>query len=186
MLRIGLHLGALVPLGWLLYLIVTGEIGADPAERVVRDLGFYGVCLLWLSLSMTPLRLITKKPQWIAYRRAFGLWGFAYLTLHLLAFVVMWAGLNWSIVLEEVTKRPYIYVGLAGWVLLLPLALTSTRSARRSLGRRWITLHKSVYVVSVLAMIHMAWIAKLDYLQVIVFSVILFLLYASRWLFQFK
>ena len=186
MLRFSLHLGALLPLSWLLYLVFSGEIGADPVERIVRDLGLYGACFLWGGLAVTPLRLITGNPRWVAYRRALGLWAFAYLSLHLLAFIVVWAGLDWSIVSEEVTKRPYVYLGLLGWSLMVPLALTSTRSARRKLGRRWITLHKLVYLVAILGLVHMAWIAKLDYLQVLIFGVLLLLLFSARRVFKAK
>ncbi len=180
MLRIAVHTGSLLPVLWLVYLVISGQIGADPAERIVRYLGLSGACFLWGSLAMTPMRLITGKPQWIAYRRALGLWAFAYLSLHLLAFLVVWAGLDLTIIIEEVTERPYVYVGLVGWLLMVPLALTSTRGARRKLGRRWVTLHKLVYVVSVLGLVHMAWIAKLDYLQVVIFAVVLAVLFLSR------
>ena len=186
MLRFSLHLGALLPLFWLVYLVLSGEIGADPAERIVRDLGLYGACFLWGSLAITPLRLMTRNPRWVSYRRALGLWAFSYLSLHLLAFIVVWAGLDWGIVTEEVTKRPYVYVGLLGWCLMVPLALTSTRNARRKLGRRWITLHKLVYLIAILGLVHMAWIAKLDYLQVSIFGVLLSLLFLARRIFKAK
>ncbi|MEE2731135.1 MAG: protein-methionine-sulfoxide reductase heme-binding subunit MsrQ [Pseudomonadota bacterium] len=181
MLRFVVHFGAFLPLVWLGYLVLSGEIGADPAERLVRELGFYGACSLWASLSLTPLRILTGVPQWVAYRRALGLWAFAYISLHLAAFISVWAGFDWGIVMEEVTQRPYIYVGLLAWLLMVPLALTSTRAARRSLGRRWGLLHKLVYLVAVLGMLHMVWIAKLDYLQVTLFFLALALLFAIRW-----
>lgn len=186
MLRIVVHVGSMLPLVWLCYLVFSGNIGVDPAEKVVRELGFFGACFLWGSLAVTPLRLLSGIPQWISYRRALGLWAFAYLSLHLLAFVVIWAGLDWGIVVEEVTKRPYVYIGLFAWLLLVPLALTSTRSARRRLGRRWLVLHKLVYLVAVLGLIHMAWIAKLDYLQVLVFALLLSLLFICRRVFKSK
>ena len=115
MLRFIVHFGACLPLVWLSYLVLSGEIGADPAERLVRELGFFGACSLWGSLSLTPLRLLTGVPQWVAYRRALGLWAFAYISLHLAAFISVWAGFDWGIVMEEVTQRPYIYVGLLAW-----------------------------------------------------------------------
>lgn len=186
MLRIVVHVGSLLPLAWLLYLVFSGHIGADPAEKIVRELGLYGACFLWGSLAMTPMRLLTGESRWIAYRRALGLWAFAYLTLHLLAFIVIWAGLDWSIVIEEVTKRPYVYIGMLGWVLMVPLALTSTKAARRQLGRRWITLHKLAYPASILGVVHMAWIAKLDYLQVLVFAVLLAALFITRRVYKAK
>jgi len=180
MLRIALHLGCLGPLSWLLYLVFSNQIGTDPAERIVRYLGFSGACLLWLTLTITPLRYLTGKPQWVAYRRALGLWSFAYLALHLSAFLVVWAGLDPQIIWEEVSKRPYVYVGLTGWLLMVPLAITSTRGWRRRLGRRWNQLHKLVYVSAVLGLLHIVWIAKLDYLQPLLFTVTLMLLFLAR------
>jgi len=174
------HLALLLPLGWLLYLGFTGQLGTDPAQRVVRHLGFSGACILWLCLAMTPLRRLTGEPGWIGFRRALGLWAFAYLSLHLLAFVVVWAGLDLAIILEELTKRPYMYVGLVGWLLMVPLAVTSTRSARRRLGRRWQQLHRLIYPVALLGLLHMIWLAKLDYLQPALFGVALLLLLVSR------
>lgn len=185
-LRGSVHLSLLMPMLWLVYLIVTNEVGPDPAERIVKYLGFTGACVLWLSLSMTPLRWITATTAWIAYRRALGLWAFAYLCMHFLGFVVIWAGLDGSIILEELTKRPYMYIGLVAWLMLLPLAATSTRSARRRLGRRWSQLHKLVYPAAMLGLVHMAWVAKLDYLQPAIFALTLFLLLLSRLIFKRK
>lgn len=186
MIRVLLHVGSFLPLLWLMLLMISEQIGADPAERIVRYLGFTGICFLWGSLSMTPLRHITGRPAWITYRRALGLWAFFYLSLHLVSFVVVWAGLDLQIVTEEVTERPYVYLGLLGWLLMVPLAVTSTRAFRRRLGRRWLTLHRLVYLVSFLGLAHMFWIAKLDYLQVAVFGVLLIFLLAIRWRYRKK
>lgn len=165
-----------------MYLVISGQAGADPAERTVRYLGFTGICFLWGCLAMTPLRLISGRSAWITLRRALGLWAFFYLSLHLLAFVVIWAGLDVQILTEEVTERPYIYLGLLAWLLMVPLAVTSTRASRRRLGRRWLMLHRLIYPVSLLGLVHMFWIAKLDYFQVAVFTMLLLLLYLCRWL----
>lgn len=169
-----------IPLLWLVYLIFSQSIGPDPAEKIVRDLGFAGACILWLTLAMTPLKIVTGKGYWIAFRRLLGLWSFAYLSLHMLAFVVFWAGLNWGIVLEELIRRPYIYVGFAAWVLLLPLAITSTRKARRSMGLGWQKLHRLIYVIAGLGLLHIIWFSKLEYTQPMVFGGLLVLLLSIR------
>lgn len=180
LLRVLLHLGLLLPLLWLGYLVLSGGIGTDPAERIVKYLGFTGACVLWGSLSMTPLRLLTGSPVWITYRRALGLWAFFYFCLHLLAFLVIWAGLDIGIVVEELTKRPYMYVGLTAWILMIPLAITSTRASRRRLGRHWLQLHRLVYVTALLGLLHIIWIAKLDYLQPALFGGVLLVLLLCR------
>lgn len=178
--RRGAHAVMLLPLLWIVYSLVTNQLGADPAEKLVRDLGFTGACLLWASLSMTPLRNLSGSGLWILLRRPIGLWSFFYLSLHLIAFLVFWAGLDVQIVLEELSERPYIYVGVSAWLVLVPLALTSTRASRRRLGQRWIQLHKLVYLSVVLALVHILWVSKLDYLQPGLFGLVLAVLFLLR------
>ncbi|AUM11936.1 protein-methionine-sulfoxide reductase heme-binding subunit MsrQ [Ketobacter alkanivorans] len=180
LLRAFLHVLLLWPLLWLVYRVIAGDIGTDPAESIVRYLGFTGACMLWACLAITPLRLISGNPSWVSYRRALGLWAFFYTSLHLAAFLIVWAGLDLDIIIEEITKRLYVYIGLAAWLLLLPLAVTSTKASRRKLGRRWVVLHKLIYPSAVLAVVHMLWLAKLDYLQPALFAVMLFLLLLMR------
>jgi sulfoxide reductase heme-binding subunit YedZ len=175
-----LHGGLSLPLLWLVYEIWSQNLGTDPAEKVVKALGLYGAIVLWACLSMTPARRLTGKPFWIALRRPLGLWAFFYLSLHLLAFLLLWAGLDLNIITEEVTKRPYIYVGLSAWLILLPLAATSTQKIRRSMGLRWVSLHKLVYLSALLAVLHMIWLSKLDYAQAAWFALALFVLLMAR------
>ena len=175
-----IHLLALIPLLRLLHTAFFGDLGPDPAHYVVRQLGFWGIVLLWTSLAMTPLKTLTGQPYWIGYRRALGLWSFAYICLHLTAFLLFWCGLSVDVITDEIGKRPYILVGLGAWLLMVPLALTSTRNARRRLGRRWNRLHKLVYLIAMLALLHLIWIAKLDYSQSIIFSIILIFLFFIR------
>ena len=146
----------------------------------MKELGFYGACILWLTLAITPLKKLTGIASFMAYRRLLGLWSFFYLTLHLLVFVVLWAGLNVAVLLEEVSQRPYIIVGTIAWLLLVPLTITSTRKARRSMGRRWQSLHRLVYIIAVLGLVHITWIAKLDFTQPALFGAVLLVLFGLR------
>ena len=146
----------------------------------MKELGFYGACILWLTLTITPLKKLTGIASFMTYRRLLGLWSFFYLTLHLLVFVVLWAGLNVGVLLEEVSQRPYIIVGSIAWLLLVPLTLTSTRKARRSMGRRWQSLHRLVYIIAVLGLVHITWIAKLDFTQPALFGAVLLVLFGLR------
>lgn len=178
--RAGIHLLAVIPLLMLLRTAYQGDLGPDPAEYVVRELGFWGIVMLWANLSMTPLKNLTSQPYWIGFRRALGLWSFAYICFHLTAFLLFWCGLSPDIITDEIGKRPYILIGLSAWLLMVPLAVTSTRNARRRLGRRWNRLHKLVYPVAVLALLHLIWIAKLDYSKSIIFSIVLIFLFFIR------
>ena len=174
------HVLLALPLLGLMYLALTQQLGPDPAEHLMKELGFYGACILWLTLAITPLKKLTGIASFMAYRRLLGLWSFFYLTLHLLVFVVLWAGLNVAVLLEEVSQRPYIIVGTIAWLLLVPLTITSTRKARRSMGRRWQSLHRLVYIIAVLGLVHITWIAKLDFTQPALFGAVLLVLFGLR------
>ena len=174
------HVLMALPLLGSMYLALTQQLGPDPAEHLMKELGFYGACILWLTLAITPLKKLTGIASFMAYRRLLGLWSFFYLTLHLLVFVVLWAGLNVAVLLEEVSQRPYIIVGTIAWLLLVPLTITSTRKARRSMGRRWQSLHRLVYIIAVLGLVHITWIAKLDFTQPALFGAVLLVLFGLR------
>lgn len=178
--KTAVHALLALPLLGLMYLALTQQLGPDPAEHLMKELGFYGACILWLTLAITPLKKLTGIASFMAYRRLLGLWSFFYLTLHLLVFVVLWAGLNVAVLLEEVSQRPYIIVGTIAWLLLVPLTLTSTRKARRSMGRRWQSLHRLVYIIAVLGLVHITWIAKLDFTQPALFGTVLLVLFGLR------
>lgn len=177
-----IHLLALLPLLELTRKVVTQQIGPDPAEAIVRSLGFWALLWLWCCLAMTPLRYLTGKPQWIVLRRPLGLWAFAYGSLHLAAFVIIWAGVDTSIVLDEVKEHPYILFGVGAWLTMLPLAATSTRKARVVLGSRWNRLHRLVYLAALLGLIHLLLIAKLDYVKFLAFSIGLIFLFFLRFI----
>lgn len=179
-LKLGAHLLLSIPLLYLVYQIVTDNLGPDPAQEIVKQLGFNGACVLWLTLAVTPLRILTGWAGWMAFRRMLGLWSFAYVSCHLFAFLVFWAGLSISVIQEEIVDRPYILVGLLAWVLLIPLAVTSTQRSRRKLGKTWIKLHKLVYPISLLVLLHIVWIAKLDFLQPLLFALVLMGLFVVR------
>jgi len=180
--RSSVHLLALLPLLELFRSIVTQQIGPDPAEAIVRNLGFWALLSLWCCLAMSPLRYLTGKPFWIAMRRPLGLWAFAYGSLHLAAFLFVWAGADVSIVLDELMERPYILFGVAAWLIMLPLAATSTRKARVALGPRWNQLHRLVYLAALLGLIHLLLIAKLDYVKFLAFSIALIFLFFLRFI----
>ncbi len=152
---------ALLPVGWLLYQAINNQLGPDPAKVLVDQLGLWALRFLWLSLAMTPLRLLSHKSFWIRYRRMFGLFAFFYASLHLFAYAVFLFELRWGALWQEMAERPYIIVGAAALVLMLPLAITSTRTWQRRLGRQWVRLHKVVYLSALLVLLHFTWVQKL-------------------------
>ncbi|MBM6443275.1 MULTISPECIES: protein-methionine-sulfoxide reductase heme-binding subunit MsrQ [Pseudomonas] len=160
--RVGVFVAALVwPLFWL-YQAWTDVLGPDPGKVLVDRLGLGTLVLLLITLSMTPLQKFTGWAGWIAVRRQLGLWCFAYVVLHLSAYLAFILGFDWSQLGVELRKRPYIIVGALGVFCLLVLAMTSNRYSQRRLGVHWRKLHRLVYVVLVLGLLHMLWIVRAD------------------------
>ncbi|MBN3860903.1 protein-methionine-sulfoxide reductase heme-binding subunit MsrQ [Pseudomonas frederiksbergensis] len=160
--RIGVFIAAAIwPLLWL-YQAWADVLGPDPGKVLVDRLGLGTLVLLLITLSMTPLQKLTGWSGWIAVRRQLGLWCFAYVVLHLSGYTAFILGFDWSQLGIELRKRPYIIVGALGFLCLLALAVTSNRYSQRRLGARWKKLHRLVYVILGLGLLHMLWIVRAD------------------------
>lgn len=160
--RIGIFVATAVwPLFWL-YQALMNALGPDPGKVLVDRLGMGALILLLLTLSMTPLQKLTGWAGWISFRRQLGLWCFTYVVLHLSSYLAFILGFDWSQLGIELSKRPYIIVGVLGFLGLLPLALTSNRYSQRRLGARWKKLHRLVYPILGLGLLHMLWIVRAD------------------------
>lgn len=162
---------AIWPLFWF-YEALMNALGPDPGKVLVDRLGLGTLILLLLTLSMTPLQKLTGWAGWIAVRRQLGLWCFAYVVLHLSSYLAFILGFDWSQLGVELSKRPYIIVGALGFLGLLPLALTSNRYSQRQLGVRWKKLHRLVYPILGLGLLHMLWIVRADLKEWSVYAVI--------------
>jgi len=160
--RVSVFLAALVPPLYWLYCAVFNLLGPDPGKVLVDNLGLGALILLLITLAMTPLQQLTRWSGWIAVRRQLGLWCFAYVTLHLSGYVLFIAGLRLDLVLRDLSERPYIIVGALAFIGLLALAVTSNRFSVRRLGRKWKALHRLVYVILLLALLHMLWVVRAD------------------------
>ena len=152
---------AIWPLYWL-YEAWIFALGPDPGKVLVDRLGLGTLILLLVTLSMTPMHRLTSWSGWVTVRRQLGLWCFAYVVLHLCAYLTFVLGFDWSQLGVELSKRPYIIVGSLGFLCLLALAVTSNRYSQRRLGTRWKKLHRLVYVVVGLELLHMLWIVRAD------------------------
>ncbi len=160
--RVSVFLAALVPPLYWLYCAVFNLLGPDPGKVLVDNLGLGALILLLITLAMTPLQQLTRWSGWIAVRRQLGLWCFAYVTLHLSGYMLFIAGLRLDLVLRDLSERPYIIVGALAFIGLLALAVTSNRFSVRRLGRKWKALHRLVYVILLLALLHMLWVVRAD------------------------
>ena len=175
--RLGIFiLASIWPLWWL-YEAAMEALGPDPGKILVDRLGLGALIFLLITLSMTPLQRLTGWSGWIVSRRQLGLWCFAYIVLHLSAYMFFVLGLDWGQLGVELIKRPYIIVGMLGFVGLLTLAVTSNRYSQRRLGARWKKLHKLVYVILGLGLLHFLWVVRADLKEWSIYAVIgLFLL----------
>ncbi|MBH3463078.1 MULTISPECIES: protein-methionine-sulfoxide reductase heme-binding subunit MsrQ [Pseudomonas] len=153
--------GCLFP-AWWLYEAATNLLGPDPGKILVDRLGLGALVFLLVTLGMSPLQRLTGWGGWIVARRQLGLWCFAYIVLHMTAYMVFILGLDWGQLGVELRKRPYIIVGVIAFLGLLALAVTSNRYSQRRLGARWKKLHKLVYVILGLGLLHFLWIVRSD------------------------
>lgn len=171
----------LTPIGLLVSDGLRGELGANPIERVMNDLGFYTLVLLVASLAITPLRRITGQNWLIRFRRLLGLFAFFYVFLHFATYIALDQEFSPDAILKDIAKRPFITLGFAAFVLLVPLAATSTNWSIRKLGgRTWNRLHKLVYVSAALGVIHFWLKVKADHFEPNTFGAILAILLLFR------
>jgi methionine sulfoxide reductase heme-binding subunit len=169
------------PGAWIAVRAATGGLGANPIERILNDTGWWTLALLLASLVPTPLRILTGWGGAIRWRRMVGLFAFGYAALHFTTYAVLDQTLDLPAILEDIVKRPFIAVGFAAVVLLVPLALTSNDRAVRRLGfARWQRWHRLVYVSSVLGVVHFVWRVKADLREPLLFAGALSVLLGTR------
>ena len=161
-LKVALWIGALSPTAWMAAGAYWGWLGANPIEKLEHVSGMAALISLLATLLVTPVRRLTGWNPVIQLRRPMGLFGFYYVLLHLGMWMGLDLGLEFSWITEDIAKRPYITVGFTGFLLLIPLVLTSTKASIRRLGKRWTKLHRLAYVVPALGVIHYYWLVKAD------------------------
>jgi sulfoxide reductase heme-binding subunit YedZ len=171
----------LVPLGWYAWGAWHDTLGANPIEAVTRGLGTWTLNFLLITLAVTPLRKLSGWHALARLRRMLGLFCFFYAVLHLTSYLWFDQFFDWSEIAADILKRPFITVGMAAFVLLVPLAATSNNFAIRRLGgRRWQELHRTVYLIGILAMLHYSWLVKADQSQPLLYGGILAVLLGCR------
>jgi len=171
---------ALLPFALLVFDTLRDGLGTDPVAQLEHRSGDWALRLLLATLAITPLRRLTGRAEWVRYRRMLGLFAFFYACVHLTVYLVIDLGGYWSQLLTEIAKRPYMTVGFSAWLILVPLALTSTRGMMRRLGGRWQKLHKLVYPAALLACLHFLWLVKADHREPLVYLAVLTTLLLAR------
>ncbi len=171
----------LAPFAWLILDALAHGLGAEPIKEVIHRTGDWTLRMLLVVLSVTPLRQVTGLHWLMRFRRMLGLFAFFYACLHMLSYVVLDQFFAWQFILQDVLKHKYIMVGMASFLLLVPLAVTSTNGMMRRLGgRRWKRLHRMVYVSALGGVIHYLWLVKADIREPLLYGAVLTLLLGYR------
>jgi sulfoxide reductase heme-binding subunit YedZ len=181
--KVLLFIACLGPLAWVVVRALGAggsSLGANPVEEVLNTFGKSGLNLLMLTLCVTPIRRSTGLNRLVAFRRMLGLFSFFYIALHFLTYALLDLGLAWDTLLVDIAERPYITVGFTALVLMVPLAITSTNGFQRRLGRRWVKLHRLVYVIAILGVVHYWWQVKIDIGDPLLYAFLLVVLLGVR------
>lgn len=171
---------SLTPFAGLVYGAINDELGANPIEALHFGFGDWALRFLCIGLALTPIKTLTGQSWPMRFRRMMGLFVFFYASLHLLVFIVLDLSLSWSAFKDEVPKSPYILMGLLTYLLLVPLAVTSSKKMQKRLGRSWTTLHRLVYVAGLTALAHFFWLVKKDYTEPMVYAAVIGVLFGIR------
>lgn len=189
LLKVLVHLACLTPfaiLAWktghdLTHPDAVALLGPDPTAALSHGTGFAALRILIISLAITPVRRLSRHLAWmIRFRRMLGLYAFFYACIHLLVYLKLYANLDWPTLVDDLSRRRYIIAGFSAWLLLLPLALTSTRWSIRKLGKRWQVLHRMVYVAAILGIVHYWWIVKTGVLDPLKITILLAAILLAR------
>jgi len=157
-----LFIVSLIPLAVLIVNTITDNLGSNPIEAIRLFTGDWTLYFLLITLAITPLRRMSGWNELIRYRRMLGLYAFFYASLHFLSYLILDQFFDWQEIWRDVLKRPYITIGTAAFVLLIPLAVTSTNNMMKRLGKNWQRLHSLIYVIGTLGILHYLWLVKAD------------------------
>jgi len=171
---------ALLPFVYLVQQLLAGELGPNPIDELTDVTGTLAIRMLLISLMLTPLRWLLKATWPIRFRRMMGLFAFFYATLHISTYLLLDQQFDWSAVAADLLERPYILAGTVAFLIMVPLAITSNKAMVRRLGKRWMSLHRAVYLAGAAAVVHYVWLAKGDLLEPFVYLAVLIWLFSYR------
>ena len=168
------------PLGIIILDIYYNNLGAEPVKKIMNHFGEWTLIFICLTLSMSPLKRITNLSFWIKFRRMLGLFVFFYATIHLLTYVGLDYRFDWEPIINDVLKKKYIFIGFSAWLLLIPLAATSSQKMIRILRHNWKNLHRLVYVIAIFGSLHYIWLSKTIFFKPLIYTAIIVVLLALR------
>jgi len=160
--------------------IYNNQLGAEPIKKIMKHFGEWTLIFICITLAMSPLKRFTNFNFWTKFRRMFGLFVFFYATIHLLTYVGLDYRFDWKPILNDVLKKKYIFIGFSAWLLLIPLATTSSQKMTKLLKHNWKKLHRLIYVIAVFGSLHYIWLSKTIFFKPLIYFVIILVLLALR------
>ena len=176
----GVFILSTIPFLFIFYKIYFNKLGPEPVKEITHFTGEWTLIFICLTLSMTPLKRLTNLTMWVSFRRMLGLFVFFYASLHLLTYIGIDYRFNWQPILDDVFKKKYIFIGFAAWVLLIPLAITSSQKMIKLLKNNWKRLHRLIYIIAIFGSLHYIWLSKTIFFKPLVYLVIILVLLALR------
>ena len=170
----------LLPLGIIILDIYYNNLGAEPVKKIMNHFGEWTLIFICLTLTMSPLKRITNLGFWIKFRRMLGLFVFFYATIHLLTYVGLDYRFDWEPIINDVLKKKYIFIGFSAWLLLIPLAFTSSQKMAKLLRHNWKKLHRLIYIIAIFGSLHYIWLSKTIFFKPLIFLLIILVLLALR------
>ena len=171
---------SLLPILIIFYQIIFNQLGPEPVKEITHVTGNWTLRFIIITLAMTPLQKFTKLNFWISYRRMFGLFVFFYASAHMMTYVGIDYRFDWSSIGDDIIKKKFIFAGFLAWLLLVPLALTSSKRMIRLLRDKWKKLHKLIYIISLLGIIHYLWLVKVVTIEPLIYLIIIVILLTLR------
>ena len=178
--KISIFFLSLLPILIIFYQIIFNQLGPEPVKEITHVTGNWTLRFIIITLAMSPLQKFTKLNFWITYRRMFGLFVFFYASAHMMTYVGIDYRFDWSSIGDDIVKKKFIFAGFLAWLLLVPLALTSSKRMIRLLRDKWKKLHKLIYIISLLGIIHYLWLVKVVTIEPLIYLIIIVILLTLR------
>ena len=171
---------SLIPFLFISYKIIFNKLGPEPVKEITHFTGEWTLIFICLTLAMSPLKRLTKFIFWINIRRMLGLYIFFYATIHLLTYVAIDYRFEWALIFDDVIKKRYIYIGFSAWLLLIPLAFTSSKRMVKLLKQNWKKLHRLIYIIAIFGALHFIWLSKTIFFKPLIYTLIILFLLSLR------
>ena len=178
--KIFVFLICLWPLCSIIYQLFYNKLGAEPVDKIINHFGEWTLIFIFLTLSMSPLKRITNSTVWIKFRRMLGLFVFFYASIHLLSYVGLDYRFDFQPILSDVLKKKFVFIGFAAWLLLIPLAITSSNKMMKILKNNWKKIHRLIYIIGIFGVLHFIWLSKTIFFKPLIFLIILIILLLFR------